>query len=54
MTTPKYEGGTITVLGSAKSTFISWFTPESEMLMFVAGARRRAEGTVGEVGSGTG
>ena len=36
------------------STFISWFTPESMMLMFVAGARRRAEGTVGEVGSGTG
>ena len=36
------------------STFISWFTPESEMLMVVAGARRRAEGTVGEVGSGTG
>ena len=40
--------------GSAKSTFISWFTPESVMLMFVAGARRRAEGTVGEVASGTG
>ena len=40
--------------GSANDLLRAPFYPESVILMVVAGARRRAEGTVGEVGSGTG